>query len=55
MSAVHIPFIVAGEQSETSVEPMKSYTYLLSAEELNASLMAYSILLGFSLGRYRRK
>ncbi|MGH4038208.1 MAG: M81 family metallopeptidase [Sphaerochaeta sp.] len=47
MSAVHIPFIVAGEQSETSVEPMKSYTDLLRKEELDESLMSCSILLGF--------
>ena len=47
MSAVHVPFIVAGEQSETSVEPMKSYTDLLRKEELDDNLMACSILLGF--------
>lgn len=46
MSAVHIPFIVAGEQSETSVEPMKSYTDLLRSQEAG-SFMACSILLGF--------
>jgi microcystin degradation protein MlrC len=47
MSAVHVPFIVAGEQSETSVEPMKSYTDLLRNLEKNDTLMACSILLGF--------
>ncbi len=46
MSAVHIPFIVAGEQSETSVEPMKSYTDLLRSYE-RGNIMASSILLGF--------
>lgn len=46
MSAVHIPFLVAGEQSETSVEPMKSYTNLLRSQE-NENFMACSILLGF--------
>ncbi|MBK5201369.1 MAG: M81 family metallopeptidase, partial [Spirochaetaceae bacterium] len=46
MSAVHVPFIVAGEQSETSVEPMKSYTDMLRNQE-TGNFMACSILLGF--------
>lgn len=48
MSAVHIPFIVAGEQSETSVEPMKSLTDILRAEEkINSEIFACSYLMGF--------
>ena len=45
--ASYVPFIVAGEQSETSVEPMKSYTDLLRKEELDDNLMAFSILFEF--------
>ncbi len=48
MSAVHIPFLVAGEQSETSVEPMKSLIEGLREEEKNNSdIFALSYLLGF--------
>jgi Uncharacterized conserved protein len=46
MAAVHVPFIVAGEQSETSVEPMKSLTDSLRAEE-KGSVLACSYLMGF--------
>ncbi|MDC7251038.1 MAG: M81 family metallopeptidase [Sphaerochaetaceae bacterium] len=48
MSAVHIPFLVAGEQSETSVEPMKSLIDNLREEEKNNDdIFALSYLLGF--------
>lgn len=48
MSAVHIPFIVAGEQSETSVEPMKSLMdYLRNIEKSDSQILACSYLLGF--------
>ncbi len=47
MRAVHVPFIVAGEQSETSVEPMKSLTGELRKLEKKDGIMACSYLLGF--------
>jgi len=47
MSAVHVPFIVAGEQSETSVEPMKSLMEYLREIEKRPGIMAASLLLGF--------
>ncbi|MFA6776089.1 MAG: M81 family metallopeptidase [Sphaerochaetaceae bacterium] len=47
MSAVHVPFIVAGEQSETSVEPMKSLMTRLREIEKHPGILAASILLGF--------
>jgi microcystin degradation protein MlrC len=47
MSAVHVPFIVAGEQSETSVEPMKSLMAHLREIEKTPKVLAASILLGF--------
>jgi microcystin degradation protein MlrC len=47
MSAYHVPFIVAGEQSETSVEPMKSLMDSLRKEEKEKGIMAISLLLGF--------
>ena len=47
MSAVHVPFIVAGEQSETSVEPMKSLMSYLKTVEEQPKVLAASILLGF--------
>ena len=41
MSCVHIPFLVAGEQSETSVEPMNSLIeHLRNEEELDDKLKA---------------
>lgn len=46
MASVHVPFLVAGEQSETSVEPMKSLTDRLRSEE-KGSVLATSYLLGF--------
>ncbi len=47
MAAVHLPFLIAGEQSETSVEPMKSLTQLLREYEKKPHVMAASYLLGF--------
>lgn len=47
MSAVHVPFMVAGEQSETSVEPMKSLMEYLRSVERQDKVLAASILLGF--------
>ncbi len=48
MSAVHIPFLVAGEQSETSVEPMKSLiNHLREEEKNNSDIFALSYLMGF--------
>lgn len=46
MAAVHLPFLVAGEQSETSVEPMKSLTQDLREREKDG-VLALSLLLGF--------
>ncbi len=47
MAAVHIPMLVAGEQSETSVEPMKSLISILRDYEKRPDVMAASYLLGF--------
>jgi microcystin degradation protein MlrC len=48
MSAVHIPFIVAGEQSETSVQPMKKLMdNLRQIENSQEDILACSCLLGF--------
>ena len=48
MKAVRVPFLVAGEQSETSVEPMKSLIARLREEEKNDEhVLACSFLLGF--------
>ncbi len=47
LSAVKLPFLIAGEQSETSVEPMKSLTDKLREYEKDSSVMAASYLLGF--------
>lgn len=47
MAAVKIPFLIAGEQSETSVEPMKSLTNYLRAVEKREKIVAASYLLGF--------
>lgn len=47
MAAVHLPFILAGEQAETGVEPMKSLTDLLREYERKPHVMAASYLLGF--------
>ena len=47
MSAVKIPFLIAGEQSESSVEPMKKLTATLREYEKQPHIMAASYLLGF--------
>ncbi len=47
MEMVRIPMIVAGEQSETSVEPMVSLMAELKRLERDPSIMAASYLLGF--------
>ena len=47
MSAYKIPILIAGEKSETSVEPMTSMINLLKKEEENKSILAASYLLGF--------
>ncbi len=47
MEVVRIPMIVAGEQSETSVEPMKSLIQGLREVEKEKDVMAASYLLGF--------
>ncbi|MGH0054091.1 MAG: M81 family metallopeptidase [Sphaerochaetaceae bacterium] len=47
MEVVRIPMIVAGEQSETSVEPMVSLMAELKQLEKKPSIMAASYLLGF--------
>ena len=47
MAAVHIPFLIAGEQSETSVEPMKTLMSIVRSYEKKSGVMAASFLLGF--------
>jgi microcystin degradation protein MlrC len=47
MEVVRIPMIVAGEQSETSVEPMVSLMDELKQFEQSPAIMAASYLLGF--------
>jgi len=47
MAAVHLPFIIAGEQSETGVEPMKGLTDLLRDMEKRPHIVGASYLLGF--------
>ncbi|NCB01261.1 MAG: M81 family peptidase [Spirochaetia bacterium] len=47
MSMCRIPMLVAGEQSETSVEPMKSLMSNLRLLEKRPHVMAASYLLGF--------
>ncbi len=48
MSCVHIPFLVAGEQSETSVEPMNSLiNHLREEEKADNKIYALSYLMGF--------
>jgi microcystin degradation protein MlrC len=47
MEMVRIPMIVAGEQSETSVEPMISLMNELKQLEQSPAIMAASYLLGF--------
>lgn len=47
MSAVHIPILIAGEQSETSVEPMNKLIPVLREYERKPGVLATSYLLGF--------
>lgn len=47
MAAVHLPFLIAGEQSETSVSPMRELTGLLRDCEKRPHIMGASYLLGF--------
>ena len=47
MAAVRIPMLIAGEQSETSVEPMKSLIQELRTREQMDGVLACSYLLGF--------
>ena len=47
MAAVRIPMLIAGEQSETSVEPMKSLIKELRVREQQAGVLSCSYLLGF--------
>lgn len=46
-SCVHIPFMVAGEQSETSVEPMVSLISNLKEVEKQNNVLSCSYLMGF--------
>jgi len=47
MAAVRIPMLLAGEQSETSVEPMKSLITELRVREQRSGVLSCSYLLGF--------
>lgn len=47
MAAVYLPFIIAGEQSETNVQPMKRLTDMLRQVEKRPHIMGASFLLGF--------
>ena len=47
LEAVKIPFLIAGEQSETSVQPMKKLIAVLREVEKEKGIMAASYLLGF--------
>lgn len=47
IGAVKLPFLLAGEQSETSVEPMKKLIAVLRNYEKQSGVMAASFLLGF--------
>lgn len=47
MAAVHLPFMIAGEQSETSVQPMLKLVSALRGYERKPNVMAASYLLGF--------
>ena len=47
MAAVHLPFMIAGEQSETSVQPMLKLVSALREYEKRPLVMAASYLLGF--------
>lgn len=47
MAAVHLPFLLAGEQSETSVPPMNRLMEICRSYEKRRGVMACSYLLGF--------
>ncbi len=47
MSAVHVPILIAGEQSETSVAPMNKLIPVLREYEKRPHVLAASYLLGF--------
>ena len=47
MAAVRVPMLIAGEQSETGVEPMRSLIGELRRRERRSSVLACSYLLGF--------
>lgn len=47
MKAYKIPILIAGEKSETSVEPMKTMISLVKDEEKKTGILAASFLLGF--------
>lgn len=47
MAAVHIPFLIAGEQSETSVAPMNRLMDTCREYEKKPGVLACSFLLGF--------
>ncbi len=47
MSAVHVPFLVAGEKSETSVNPMKEIMERVREEEEKEGVLSISLLMGF--------
>lgn len=47
MAALRIPMLIAGEQSETSVEPMNSLIKELRTREQQQGVLACSYLLGF--------
>ena len=47
MSAVRIPFLIAGEKSETSTEPMKSVMEMVRKCEREEGILSASMLMGF--------
>ncbi|MGN0906752.1 MAG: M81 family metallopeptidase, partial [Bullifex sp.] len=47
MSAVRIPFLIAGEKSETSTEPMKSVMEMVRKCEKKEGILSASMLMGF--------
>lgn len=47
MSAFHIPFLVAGEKSETSVKPMNEIMERVKKEEREDKILSISLLMGF--------
>jgi microcystin degradation protein MlrC len=53
MASRKIPFLIAGEQSETQAEPMRSLIDACVAAEKEEGVLAASILLGFPWADYR--